>query len=127
VSDYVSLPQVTKAATIDRTGKNTGNYTISFTAADLPVISQLEIYHMTVNNAPVLATAQILIRNTLFSVVTALLGGFNEWDPSEPALINSGDEIDFLWAVSTSVTPAPQATLWLRYDSTLTRNIGYTP
>jgi len=127
VSDYVSLPQVTKTAATDRTGKNAGNYTISFTAADLPVISQLEIYHMTVSNAPVLATAQILVRNTLFSVVTALLGGFNEWDPSEPALINSGDEIDFLWAVATSVTPAPQATLWLRYDSTLARNVGYHP
>jgi hypothetical protein len=122
MATYVGLPQVTLTAAADTTGRNTGNYTTSFTPANLPRVSQMEIYHMTVSGALVLASAQILIRNSLFSTVTVGLSGNNEWDPSEPAIINYGDQVDFLWNTPVSGNTAPSATLWLRYDTTLTRN-----
>lgn len=123
MADYIGLPQVTQTSAADTTGQNTGNYSTVFAAgAALPLISQYEIYHMTVQDAPVLASAQILIRNSLFSTVLADLSGSNEWDPSQPAIVNYGDEIDFLWNVASTVALAPVVVLWLRYDASLARN-----
>lgn len=122
MANYIGLPQVTKTAAADQTGRNPGNYTNAFTPADLPRISQYEIYHMTVTGAVILASATIYIRNSLFSTVTVDTSGNNEWDPSVPALVNYGDEIDFLWNFAVAGNAAPQATLWLRFDAALPRN-----
>lgn len=122
MADYVTLPQVTKTAVKDTTGRNSGNYTIQYTQADWPNINQFEIYHMTVNGAVVLSSAQILLRNYLFSTVTVDISGTNEWDPQQPAIVNYGDELDFLWNITVSGNAAPSATLWLRYDEALSRN-----
>lgn len=122
MASYIGLPQVALKAAKDTTGQNAGNYTNDFTQAVLPRVSQFEIYHMTVSGAVVLSSAQILIRNSLFSTVTVDLSGTNEWDPSEPAIVNYGDEVVFLWNIAVSGNAAPSATLWLRYDATLARN-----
>lgn len=122
MASYIGLPQVTQVAARDTTTLNSGNYTNAFTPAVLPRISQFEIYHMTVSGAVVLSSAQIRLRNSLFSTVTVDLSGTNEWDPSEPAIVNYGDEVLFLWNIAVSGNAAPSATLWLRYDATLVRN-----
>lgn len=118
---YKPLPPVVKVSGADTTGQNPGNWTTQFAVQDLPRVAVFEIWHMIVSDTPVAATASILIHNKQFSTVTTGLNG-NEWDPSTPALVSNGDEINFLWQVATSVTPAPQVTLWLRYDPELSGN-----
>ncbi len=119
---YLPLPPIAVTALADQTGQNPGNWTNAFTVALLPTINIFEIWHMTIKNAPVAASANITIHNALFSVVTTGLNGTNEWDPQQPAVLRYGDELDFLWAIATSVTPAPVVTVWTRYDADLPGN-----
>lgn len=123
---YIPLAPVVTVAAADATGQNTGNWTNAFTPQLLPLVSLSEIYHMTVSGAAVLASAQILIRNKNYSNVVADLSGSNEWDPSQPAYVNAGDEVDFLWNLATASTAAPTVTMWLRYDPSLPQNLSYT-
>jgi hypothetical protein len=126
MADYTGLPQVILTATADSTGKNTGNWTNAFTSAtpSWPFIPQWEIYHMTVTSGPVLGAATIFLRGSLYSSVTIGTSGSNEWDPEQPAIVNSGDELDFFWNVAASGT-APIVTVWGRYDAALARNLSY--
>lgn len=119
---YMPLPPIPVVAAADTTGQNSGNWTNAFTVAVLPQVNVFEIWHMTVKSAPVAATAKIIIHNALFSVVTTGLDGTNEWDPQQAAILKPGDEMDFLWKVATSVTPAPIVTIWTRYDADLPAN-----
>jgi hypothetical protein len=121
VTSYRPLPQVAVTATADTTGQNTGNWTNAFVASVLPDINTYEIWHMTVTAAQVLGSATIKLRNQVFSVVTADLTGNNEWDPSQPMIVNAGDELFYLWNYAASGT-APVATLWMRYDADLPQN-----
>ena len=121
MTSYRPLPQVQVTAAADTTGQNTGNWTNAFTANLLPDINNYEIYRMTVRNAAVLGAARITLRNNQFSSVTADVSGANEWDPSQPQPVNTGDEIYFFWNYAATGTP-PIATLWLRYDADLPSN-----
>lgn len=119
---YNGLQPVQVNATPDTTGLNAGNLTSAFTASNLPNVNTYEVYHMTLTGAPIFAAAQIVIRNKTYSTVTADLNGNNEWDPQQAAIMNTGDELYFLWNIPASSLSKPSVTIWLRYDPTLTQN-----
>lgn len=116
---YLPLTQVTTTAALDATGKNTGNLTNSF-STELPRCAWYECYHMVVTNVPPGASANVNIGGKLWGF-TYPLGG-SEWDPSQPMLLQDGQEVYFLWSVLATVTPLPVVTMWLRYDPSLPGN-----
>lgn len=109
-------------AAADTTGQNAGNLTNLFAVAIMPLVNVFEVWHMTIKGAPVAASANITIHNALFSVVTTGINGTNEWDPTQPALLRSGDDLAFLWALAVSVTSKPIVTIWPRFDADLPAN-----
>lgn len=117
--------QVTSAA--DITGLNSGNLTAVFASDKMPRVPVYEIYHMVVTGGPALATANIVALGRQWSYVTLDLNGGNEWDPAQPLVLNSGNELYFLWALAQSVTPPPVVTIWPRYDTDNPQNAGFGP
>lgn len=117
---YFPLPQVTGTAALDATGMNTGNLTNAFSGTQLPRVAWYEVYHAVVENIPPGATANINIGSKRWGF-TYPLGG-SEWDPSQPMLVQVGQEIYFMWNVANGTTPLPLVTLWLRYDPALPGN-----
>ena len=105
----------------DQTGRNPGNLTNQLTSAFINIyVAVFECYHMTVQNVP-LGAAAVIMRNSRFYSYTQPNGGA-EWDPSQPMGLFAGDEIDFLWNVSSSTTPLPIVTAYFRYDTSLPQN-----
>lgn len=118
---YFPLPQVTVIAAADQTGKNTGNLTNAFSGTILPRVAWYEVYHAVVTLVPAGAQATITIGNKLWGFTNPL--GGSEWDPSQPMLVQDGQEIYFLWTQSATAPPSlPVVTLWLRYDPALPGN-----
>jgi hypothetical protein len=114
------IPSVVAAA--DQTGKNTGNLTNAFTTEDLPNgVAWFEVYHAVVTNVPPGGSATIMIGSKLWGYTNPL--GGSEWDPSQPMLLQTSQEVYFLWNISaTNPASKPVVTLWLRYDPSLPGN-----
>lgn len=107
----------------DQTGLNPGNWSIVF---DPTVIScnvpQFEVYKMVVKGAP--GTTFIVYReNKQWDV--GVYGTLNSWDPQQPLLMNPGQSLVFAYSDAATDGNPPVATIWLRYDSTLSMNKGY--
>lgn len=51
--------------------------------------------------------------------------GGTEWDPSQPILMRSGDELFFFWQLASSVTPVPVVTCFFRFDTDNPANRNY--
>jgi hypothetical protein len=117
---YLPLTQVTTTAALDATGKNTGNLTNSFDTSVMPRCAWFEVFHMVVTGVPAGAQATIMIGSKLWGFTYPLFG--SEWDPSQPMLLQSGQEVYFLWSAAADATPAPVVTMWLRYDPALPGN-----
>lgn len=121
MADYRPLAAVQVTSAADQTGKNQGNLTAAFTSANLPSVNVFEIYHMVVTGGPPLATANIIIAGRQWSYVQLDVNGGNEWDPSEPALMITDQELYFFWAIAAAGTK-PMVTVWPRYDIQLPEN-----
>lgn len=118
---YISLAPVKLTAAADQTGANPGNWSNSFMAASMPLVNpQYEIYHMTVVGGAPLAGGVIYVGLTNpWSTVQLDINGTNEWDPSEPLLLTSGQEIYVLWDTPDTDGNPPVVTIWPRYDPTI--------
>lgn len=110
-------------ATMDQTGRNTGNWTAQCTDQAINVnVDPYQVYHI------YLATTQLLQWTTQGQ---AIAGQFqvwingnpwdnvpysanNSWDPAQPMILHPGDEIDFFFSFGTGSPPI--VTLWLRYN-----------
>ncbi|HEY2089893.1 MAG TPA: hypothetical protein VGH54_28215 [Mycobacterium sp.] len=117
---YLPLTQLVTTAAADETGKNTGNLTNAFTTGSMPRCAWFEVYHMVITGVPPGASASIWIGNKQWGFTNPL--GGSEWDPSQPLLLQDGQEVYFLWSVASTVTPLPMVTMWLRYDPALPGN-----
>jgi hypothetical protein len=114
---YVGLGarSVTAAAGMDDLNMNPGNWTASFTPARMSVtINNFELYHAVITAGPAGSTFTVSLDLQPWS--GASRGDINEWDPSQPLLMNASQTLYFYWNAATSTTPAPQVTIWLRYD-----------
>lgn len=123
MADYAPIGSRNKTAAADTTQQNPGNYTASFSSADWagnwPVF---ECARIVIINVPILTQFSVNLNNRPWDTAN---GGFNSlttWDAQNPLLLNPGDQVDFLFALATSVTPAPAVTMWLRYDAALPVN-----
>jgi hypothetical protein len=118
---YIGLGSRYTVAAKDQTGLNAGNLTNAFTDSIVGIkIAQFEVYHMVVTNVPGNAMASIYIGARQWGFTNPLSG--SEWDPSQPMLLNPGQELDFLWDLAATGTVLPQVTAWYRYDPTLPGN-----
>jgi hypothetical protein len=114
---YIGLGSrsVTAAAGMDDLGKNPGNWTAAFTPASMGVsINNFEIYHAVITTGPAGSTFTVSV--DLHPWSAASRGDINEWDPSQPLLLDASQTVYFYWNAATTTTPAPQVTIWLRYD-----------
>jgi hypothetical protein len=108
-------------ATPDTSGANpygTGLWTVTFAAADLGFrVGQAELYQANIDG-PIGSSFQVWRNLRQWSIVAQ--GWANAYDPQQPMLLRYGDQVAFYW--NSSATPAPTATLWLRYDTSLPEN-----
>jgi hypothetical protein len=99
----------------DTTTLNPGNWTIAFTPDILNVnIANFEVYKMVVAGA----------QSTTFNVFVDLkqwdvgiYGTLNSWDPQQPLIMRPGETLYFMYSNPYADSPAPVATIWLRYDT----------
>lgn len=118
---YLPLPQATVTAAPDSTGRNTGNLTSQFDQVVLNShVAWYECYHMVVTSVPAGAQATIWIGSKQWGFTFPFSG--SEWDPSQPMLLQDGQEVFFFWSVAAATVPAPVVTMWLRYDPALPGN-----
>lgn len=118
---YLPLGSVTIATAADLTGMNNGNLTTAFTVSVLNVkVAWYEVYHAVVTNVPPGGNAVVNVGAKQYSF-TQPFGG-SEWDPSEPMLLQAGQEVYFFWNLANTVTQLPVVTLWTRYDPSLPGN-----
>lgn len=117
---YNTLAPVTLTATAtDPSGLNTGNWTNAFTSAVLPRVNPVyEVHHMTVTGGQPLIAGRITAAGQNWSTVQLDINGQNEWDPSQPLLLTSGQELYVYWAAVATANP-PIVTVWARYDPAL--------
>lgn len=100
---------------VDKTGRNKGNWTVTFDAPTLAINSELfECYHIVING-PAGSSFQIYIGSNFYSNVA--LGDQNEWDPSQTMKLQKGQTIYFFWNTGTGT--APQVTMWFQESSPL--------
>lgn len=112
---YIGLGRKKATAAADLTGLNTGNLTNVFDHGILAAnVARFELYHIAVTNLSQVATVTVYVGADVYSSVP--LVGNAEWDPSQPLLLTPDDDVYLCWDLAESVTPAPVATVWLRFD-----------
>lgn len=118
---YLPLPPAKVTAAADTTGRNTGNLTSVFDTATLNVrVAWYECFHIVVTSVPAGAQAMIFIGAKQWGFTFPFNG--SEWDPSQPMLLQDGQEVYFFWSVAAATVPLPVVTMWLRYDPSLPGN-----
>src|SRR5215469_7239245 len=111
---YVGLGSRTLNGAVDRTGNNTGNWTVSFSPDVFNVnVPQFEVYKMIVHGAA----------NSSFTVFVdqkqwdlSIFGDANSWDPQQPLILLPGQTLYFYYSDPTTDNTPPNVTCWLRYD-----------
>jgi hypothetical protein len=96
----------------DQTGRNTGNWTISFTPDILNVNQNpFEVYKMVVTGAP---GSTFTVWVDLYQWDNVQIGSKNSWDPQQPLLMNPGQTLYFFYSDPVTDGIPPMATVWLR-------------
>jgi hypothetical protein len=117
VADFEDLSPVALAAAADATGFNPGNWTNAFLSSTLPTVNpQYQIYHMTVTGGTPFAGGRIFRGQQAWSTVQLDINGTNEWDPSQPLPMKSGQEVYVYWNTPVSGGNPPTVTIWSQYD-----------
>jgi len=117
---YAGLGSRWKDAAPDATGNNTGNFTTQFTAADIGVkVPWFELYRAVATNVAGGTGLTVMVGDRPISAV--LLNVLGEWDPTQPPLLQPGQDLNFYWSAPAviggqKVTVVPRVTIWLRYD-----------
>lgn len=110
---YITLGSRKVAGAADSTGLNQGNYTCYFPTQLINCnVPNFEVYSICVTGLNQVANATVYVDAQVRS--TAKLLGNAEWDPSQPILLQPGDDLAIAWSFGTG--GAPTATIWLRYD-----------
>lgn len=83
----------------------------------MPTVNpQYQVYHMTVTGGPAFAGGRIYRGQQAWSTVQLDINGTNEWDPSQPLPMKSGQEIYVYWNAPVSGGSPPTVTIWSQYD-----------
>lgn len=98
----------------DQSGLNAGNWTTHFLSSDIAVkVAWFEVYRAVAENVPAGVPLRVTIGDRAVSFTVIGVGG--EWDPTQPPLLQPGQDLYFLWGVAATGTP-PEVTIWLRHE-----------
>lgn len=113
---YAGLGSRKQQATRDDSGLNDGNWTVHFAAVDIGVfLPWFEVYRAVAEKVTPGSTLRVYIGDQEISY--APFGGTGgEWDPSQPALMQPGQDMYFCFDHPATGTP-PQVTIWLRFQT----------
>lgn len=104
-------------AVLDTTGRNTGNYTVTFDNTVLSINSErYECYHIVIDG-PVGSQFDVYIGNDWYDSVAQ--GWKNSWDPAQTMKLQKGQNIYFFWNVGPTKTPVPVVTMYFQEASPL--------
>lgn len=107
-------------AALDTTGRNSGNYTVTFDSTVLSMNAEnFECYHIVIDG-PIGSTFQIYIGNQFYDNVS--VGWQNSWDPAQTMKLQAGQIIYFFWSVgpaSGNPLPVPTVTMYFQEASPL--------
>ena len=121
---YVPLGPRPANAVADTTGQNVGNWTVSLSSSVIQAsVPYFELYHLFIKSPTLAAaqtSAQVMINNNFWDAT--LVAQLNSWDPSQPALLTPGDDVDILFNVPINMEPPPFVCGWFRYDPTIPAN-----
>ena len=115
------LPYVTKAAAADQSGRNIGNWTLTFTIADLAQrLFMVEVYRYVVQAGPVGSLFTSSVDN--FTWHGKAQGSSNGWSEPPALKLREGQTLYLFWNVPISSTPQPRVLIWTRFDDTIPGN-----
>jgi hypothetical protein len=111
---YKGLPPISVVAVKDTTGNNTGNWTAQIPSTPLVgFLTMFEMYKVTIDG-PVGFGLSVYVDNKKWSHTSQ--GWQNEWDPSQPLLMNAGQTLYFYFAAPIANLPVPTVTAWFRHE-----------
>lgn len=116
---YASLGARRVTAAPDATGNNPGQLTSVFDQAVLGIfVPVFELFRAVAKQVPSGASADIYIDEYEISF-NNFVGG-SEWDPAQPALLQTTQSIYFYWSIPATDPPlTPVVTCWFRYDASM--------
>lgn len=117
MTTYRTLGFRTATGVKDNTGRNTGNWTVTFDPQTINVqLTQFECYKIVIHGAPG-STFTVYIDQAQWD--TSQRGDINSWDPTQPMPLNHGQYLYFFWSDAITDNNPPTVTIWLRYDRDL--------
>lgn len=120
---YVGLGARTVTGVADQTGRNPGNWTVTFDPNAINVnVSHFELYKLVVTGAAASATFTVYVNVNLWD--TAVYATNNSWDPQQPLLLNPGDTVYFFYSSPSNDGHQPTIAAWFRYDPALSDIYG---
>ena len=122
---YVGLGARTVKGIADPTGRNPGNWTVTFDPPTINVnVAHFELYKLVVTGSAATATFNVYVNVNQWD--TAVYAVNNSWDPQQVLLLNPGDTVYFFYSTPSSDGHQPVVTAWFRYDPALTDIYGLT-
>ena len=116
---YRTLGSRKATGAADTTGKNPGNWTVTFDPGLINItIPEFECYKLIVSGAGPTATFDVFVDAQQWD--TAVYAVHNSWDPTQPLLVRSGQYLYFYYSTPATDGNKPVITAWFRYDVTLT-------
>ena len=123
---YHQLPLVAKAAATDRSGRNPGNWTLTFDTGDLAQkLYLIEVYRFIVETGPVGSLFTSSVDN--FTWHGKAQGSSNGWSEPPALPLRDGQTLFMFWNVPVSSLPVPQVLIWTRFDDTIPGNAYSLP
>lgn len=121
-TQYSSVGARTQVGQPDNTGNNTGNWTVTFTPADMNVqVSSFEVYKIVISGAPG-STFNVFVDINQWD--TSVRGDINSWDPNQPLLVSPGQSLYFYWSDPITDGTPPEVTIWLRFSLNNPNNLS---
>jgi hypothetical protein len=115
---YRTLGSRTATGAADTTGRNTGNWTVTFDPNLLNVqVTEFEVYKIVVTGAATSATFNVYLDGQLWD--TSVYATNNSWDPVQAMPVRAGQAIYFFYSSAATDGDMPSITIWLRYDVSL--------
>lgn len=120
---YVGLGWRLASGAADTTGRNPGNWTVTFDPNLINVnVPNFELYKIIVKGSSATATFDVFVDIGQWD--TAVYGVHNSWDPTQVLYLKPGNTVYFFYSSASSDGNQPLITAWFRYDPALEQIYG---
>ena len=117
---YRTLGSRAAKGAADTTGRNPGNWTVTFDPNLLNVqVTEFEVYKIIVKGGAASATFDVYVDAQLWD--TAVYAPNNSWDPTQPLIVRFGQSVYFFYTSAATDGKQPLITAWLRHEVSLTQ------